>query len=246
LSIAGKGDPLPPRKLQKIAQFPTKGKGRVTRGIVWNISCMSLAAGKIFPVEMLSTHQGGNMSITALSSQDPASYWEELFKTSNSKKTKQSEDVAVKLFSDLDADGDGKINLKESGLDQQTYDALDTDQDGTVSQEELGKALDLLRSAMLTRIKLGEGEEKTAPPAEESGGSPSVFDALDANRDGIVSAEELAASVERQKDAANSGMNSTSDGIAQKAKDLLSALANRAYGAVAGSRTSEQTINFTT
>lgn len=99
------------------------------------------------------------MSIGSISSSTAASRWEELLGTA---KKQQKDDLASKLFGDLDADGSGGISLAESGLNQKTYDALDTNQDGVVTQDELQAALELQRSALFTRMRM-EGD---APSGE--------------------------------------------------------------------------------
>jgi Ca2+-binding EF-hand superfamily protein len=66
--------------------------------------------------------------------------------------------------------------------------------------------------------------------SSETGTSQSVFDAMDINQDGTVSAEELAAALEKQKEATSANSNDTS--ISGKAKDSLLSLANKAYSAI--------------
>jgi Ca2+-binding EF-hand superfamily protein len=238
------------------------------------------------------------MSITALSSTDSSSYWEEFFNLSNSQKNRKSENLSTALFSDLDTDGDGKVSMKESGLSQQTFDELDADQDGSVSLEELDKALQLKRAALFTRMKLGEEDEQDAFPrmegtgqsdarellaaimneelpqagsleamnaagqnissllftewdadaggglsSGETGASQSVFDAMDTNQDGTVSAEELAAALEEHRETA--GANSGGTSISGKAKDLLLSLANKAYRAISRNEAMTQQIDST-
>ena len=91
------------------------------------------------------------------------------------KKGQQGGDLAVQLFSDLDSDGDGSLSLKESGLAQDQYDALDTDKNGGVSQAELEKAIETQRAAMATRMMLDEG---AAPPAADGASKPDAQDLL--------------------------------------------------------------------
>ncbi|MDR2051192.1 MAG: EF-hand domain-containing protein [Deltaproteobacteria bacterium] len=186
------------------------------------------------------------MSISALSSAD-SSYWEEILRasatTKEAKKTENSSSLAETLFSNLDADGSEGISLEESGLDQETYDALDTDKDGSVSLAELENALELQRSALLTRTKIAGGEEQALPFSESdedgSGGasqagaesSQSVFDSMDTNQDGVVSAEELAAALAQQQ-FQSGGSESSGVDTARKSKDFLSSLASRAYNSL--------------
>jgi len=223
------------------------------------------------------------MSISAVSSSS-SSYWEDLFGvTQGAKKAPQGGDLGLKLFGDLDSDGDGSISLKESGLDQDQYNSLDTNKDGQVSLAELETAVELQRSAMATQMMLGEGAAPapdsdsgkpdaqgllasilngTLPPPpsmgkngaagkqdfvsalledlddddsgdlslDETGLSQSVYDALDMNKDGTVSADELAAAFQQQQ--ASTGNATDVGATASKlTRDFLSMLANNAYRA---------------
>jgi Ca2+-binding EF-hand superfamily protein len=182
------------------------------------------------------------MSIRPLSSTDSAISRDELFNVSNSKKRQQPDELTVALFSNRDTDGNGKISLEESGLDLDTYNALDLNHDGAVSKEELGQALELQRSAMFTRMKLDSGG--TGGAGSGNGGDQSGFDPLDTNQDGIVSAEELTAAMQAVNEAVNSDTSSARTDVTQRAKDLLAALANRAYNAINRTETYSQNLNF--
>ena len=177
------------------------------------------------------------------------------------KKSSQSgsqDDLAEKLFGDLDSDGSGSLSLSETGLSSDLFNSIDADGDGTVTQTELQKAIETQRKAMLTNMQLGTQDQGTAqssaaqkpdaqellasimngqmpqPPTqnsststsgdksddlisklfsdldadgssglslEETGLSQSAFDAMDTNQDGSVSADELAAAMEKQRQA---------------------------------------------
>lgn len=245
------------------------------------------------------------MSVSSISSQSSSSYWEEVFGASRAKKSQQKDDdLAAKLFQDLDADQSGGVGLKESGLSQSQFDALDTDQDGTVSFTELQAGLELQRQALFTSMKIADSQNTSAtstasqddsgksraqgllsaimngeplppPPGghggkgnvaskifadldadqsdglsvAESGQSPSAFDAMDTNQDGIVSMEELNAALEKQKASFGSGQNSGkmpgqvssesgSSGLLNAtgsvdARSILASIANNAYRAMA-------------
>ena len=116
------------------------------------------------------------MSISSISSQSSSSYWEEIFggsRAENSQKT-DGDDLAAKLFQDLDADESGGIGIKESGLSQSQFDALDTDQDGTVSLTELQAGLELQRQAFFTSMKMESGSTSatsTSTTSTSTGGS---------------------------------------------------------------------------
>jgi Ca2+-binding EF-hand superfamily protein len=210
-----------------------------------------------------------------------SSYWEEMFGVSKSASTQKGDDLATKLFGDLDADGSGGISLKESGLDQETYAAIDTDKDGLVSLAELETALELQRSAMITTMKMA-GQE--GPPSSEGSGKPdaqellasimsnqapgqstsgseesgaatggaasgqAVYDAMDTNQDGIVSSEELAAALEKQKETIGNGMFAAVGNSGDRMQSVFTSLANSAYNAIAqsiNSGTASRNLNVT-
>ena len=56
--------------------------------------------------------------------------------------------MASNLFSSLDTDSSDGLSLDETGLSQSVYDAMDTNQDGSVSADELAIALEKQRAAM--------------------------------------------------------------------------------------------------
>lgn len=103
------------------------------------------------------------MGVSSISSQSTASYWEEIFSASSARESQpKGDNLAAKLFQDLDADQSGGIGLKESGLSQSKFAALDTDQDGSVSLAELQAGLELQKQAFFTNIKMADGEDSTA------------------------------------------------------------------------------------
>jgi hypothetical protein len=221
--------------------------------------------------EKASAHNAGAKkgvcmsSISALSSAAASPYWEDIFGASKSASAQKGDNLATKLFGDLDADGSGGISLKESGLDQETYAAVDTDQDGDVSLAELETALELQRSAMITTMKMagqegpppaedngkpdaqellasimsGQAPGRSASGSEESGAAAggtgsgqTVYDAMDTNQDGVVSLEEFAASLEKQKEAMSNDISAAVGTSGNRTQSVLSALANNAYNAV--------------
>ena len=64
--------------------------------------------------------------------------------------------MASKLFSDLDSDGNEGLSISETGLKQSAFDSMDTNQDGSVSSDELAAALEKQREAM------GSGQGSTS------------------------------------------------------------------------------------
>lgn len=221
------------------------------------------------------------MSVSALSSSS-SSYWEKMLAQMKGSSESQTQDnLAGKLFGDLDSDGDGTLTLSETGLSKDLYSKIDADGDGTVTQTELQKAIETQRNAMFTSMQLGQSQTGSAtdtsttgqPTAkdllssimsgqvpggmhgagkgkngddlasklfstldsdssnglsvDETGLSQSVFDSMDVNQDGSVSADELATALEKQRAAMGSGQGSSTR--TQIAQSFLSAIANSAY-----------------
>jgi len=113
---------------------------------------------------------------------------------------------AAKVFGDLDADKDGKVNKDEfvSGLESKgvsaddatkQFDAIDTQKSGSITQSDLETAI---KSGTFSPPKppAGTGGPGGARPAEGAGGVSSAsnatktYEAADSNEDGAVSAQE--------------------------------------------------------
>ena len=120
---------------------------------------------------------------------------------------------AAKVFGDLDADKDGKVNKDEfvSGLESKgvsaddatkQFDAIDTQRSGSITQSDLETAI---KSGTFAPPKPpagtggpggAGGHQGGAKPAEGAGGVSSAssatktYEAADSNEDGAVSAQE--------------------------------------------------------
>ena len=105
------------------------------------------------------------MSVSALSTSS-SSYWEKMLaKMKGSSESQSQDNLAGKLFGDLDSDGDGTLSLSETGLSKDLYSKMDTDGDGSVSQEELQKAIETQRNAMFTSMQLGQSQTASSTDA---------------------------------------------------------------------------------
>lgn len=157
------------------------------------------------------------------------------------------EELFAKILADLDSDKSGGISSAESGLSQEIFDTLDSDKDGSVSAEEFASALEKQQTAM-EQVGAKPTQSSSAGGSGGSGGGQAVFDAMDLNQDGTVSAEELAtAKAQQQANGSNNSPFGTSQATnAEKAQTLLAKLANSAYtlSAGSGSRSSSQGLNI--
>lgn len=134
-----------------------------------------------------------------------------------------SSDLKDKVFKSADQNGDGSISkdelnklLRNSTQSNTTADdlmsALDTNKDGSISKSESDAAVD---KAGQQRHAQGPPPPPPPPPTDNSSSSSDktssnqIFDALDTNKDGTVSASELLAALS-SKDSSSSD-NSSSD-----------------------------------
>ena len=204
------------------------------------------------------------MSVSALSTSS-SSYWEKMLaKMKGSSESQSQDNLAGKLFGDLDSDGDGTLSLSETGLSKDLYSKMDADGDGSVSQTELQKAIETQRNAMFTSMQLGQSQAASSTDAtstaqpnaqsllssimngqmpsangtqgaesgrdhnglaaklfsaldsdesdglsmDETGLSQSVFDSMDTDKDGSVSSDELMAALEKQRQTMMDNMQS--------------------------------------
>lgn len=125
------------------------------------------------------------MSVSALSSSS-SSYWEKMLAQMKGSSESQAQDnLASKLFGDLDSDGDGTLSLSETGLSKDLYSNLDTDGDGTVTQTELQKAIETQRNAMFTSMQLGQSQTGSSTDATATG-LPNAQDLLSSIMSGQI------------------------------------------------------------
>lgn len=130
--------------------------------------------------------------------------------------TQSVDDLTKSVMSAGDTDGDGKMSASElssalaanapegapadasSKMASDIMSALDTDGDGSLSSSEISSAISTAAAdeSSAQAMRGPRGHHGGPPPAGGAGGasgSSGVFESLDTNKDGTVSAEELAA-----------------------------------------------------
>ena len=149
-----------------------------------------------------------SMSVSALSSSS-SSYWEKMLAQMKGSSESQAQDnLASKLFGDLDSDGDGTLSLSETGLSKDLYSNLDTDGDGTVTQTELQKAIETQRNAMFTSMQLGQSQTGSSSNATATG-QPNAQDLLSSIMSGQIPGGTRAA-------GSGAGLQGVGDDLASK------------------------------
>ncbi len=104
--------------------------------------------------------------------------------------SKEANDFSSFVMSNYDSDGDSLLSSSEvSVLSDEEFSALDTNSDGSISKDELASAYEEV-SKFSEQVS-----SNPPPPAGRAGGSnvsssEEEYDALDTNKDGIVSEEE--------------------------------------------------------
>ena len=170
-----------------------------------------------------------SMSVSALSSSS-SSYWEKMLAQMKGSSESQTQDnLASKLFGDLDSDGDGTLSLSETGLSENLYSNLDTDGDGTVTQTELQKGIETQRNAMFTSMQLGQSQTMSSM-ASSSSAQPSAQEMLSSIMNGEVPGG-----------APGGGPEGTGDDLASK---LFSDLDSDSSGGLSASETGLSQSNF--
>jgi Ca2+-binding EF-hand superfamily protein len=136
-----------------------------------------------------------------------------------------SSNLKEQVFKAADQNGDGTVSKDEltqllsssskSSADiAKIFDALDTNKDGTISKSESDAAVD-----KAGEHKRAQGPPPPPPPPKADSGSSSgsstvttIFDAMDTNKDGTVSASELLAAL-ASSDSDSAAGSSDSSGI---------------------------------
>ena len=170
------------------------------------------------------------MSVSALSSSS-SSYWEKMLAQMKSSSASQSQDnLAGKLFGDLDSDGDGSLSLAETGLSSELYSNIDTDGDGSVSQTELQKAIETQRKAMFTAMQMGQSQDasqttsSTQPSAQDilsaimSGQAPGGMQGAGPGGRGDDLASKLFSSLDSD---GSGGLSAAETGLSQSVFDAM-------------------------
>jgi len=105
------------------------------------------------------------------------------------------------LFKRWDANGDGSVTRDEAqakGSEKaaQSFDRLDTNKDGVLTKVELAELKEGAREGMVERLKAADVNGDGSLSRDEVKDMPRLskgFDRLDANKDGLISPEELQA-----------------------------------------------------
>jgi len=121
-----------------------------------------------------------------------------------------SSEMASKVVSALDTNGDGVLSASESKLSSSLFKTLDTNSDGSVSSDELVTGLDNERtSKMASRVlKNSDTNGDGVLSSPETGLSSTEFNTLDTNGDGTVTLDELQAGI-KARDAERSSATKT-------------------------------------
>lgn len=154
------------------------------------------------------------MSVSALNSSMIGNMFSgDQFKVNGSKGRGSAEEFASNIVSDNDSNADGLLSLEESGFKEDHFNNIDSDADGSISQEEI--IADMEKMAMMGQMSVmmqGGGssgsdnlidslmEELDSDgdsliSQEESGLDDELFSILDSDGDGSLSSEDLQATM---------------------------------------------------
>jgi Ca2+-binding EF-hand superfamily protein len=115
----------------------------------------------------------------------------------------RSEHIAA-IFSEKDEDEDGGLSSEELGVSEEEFSALDTNEDGVVSQAELEAAYGTMAPPPGPPPMDMAGMEEFADMSSEDIAS-TILDETDTDGDGVISQAELEAAIEAQKETMASG-----------------------------------------
>lgn len=139
--------------------------------------------------------------------------------------SQNSDDMDSKLSAEIikakDADSSGSLSASELGVSSTQLSEFDTDGDGQISAEELAAGLKAQREKMQAQMQTqmqqsGQMGMLQASMGQQSGQDMSariaqdVIDEKDANKDGVLSADELGVSAEQLKKVDADGDGSVS------------------------------------
>lgn len=178
------------------------------------------------------------MNISSNSLYGASSAYSSYGNSSSTNQSSMSTKFAEALLTSMDSDSSGSVDSAEfssaalalSGSSDtssatEAFSALDTDQDGVVSIDELSSSLE---SIMKQQGPMGAGGPPPPPPPQSSSSDDtsseetSILSALDTNQDGTVSIDELISSiVSSQEDTKEKSIGSIKSGEDDLLKKLM-------------------------
>jgi len=161
-----------------------------------------------------------------------------------------SGELAASIVEKDDADGDGLLSFEETPLDEDRFNAIDANGDGFISADELSADMEENMAQGMAPPPAGgpgqgrDAETIVAEDDEDGDGLLSLsetpldedmFNSIDANGDGFISADELSAHME---ESMAEGMTMPSEGAEAQAASASGA--SGSSGASSGSSESEE------